>query len=61
MNLAPDGLIAWLVVGLIAGWLAGQFMKGGAMARWAISSLVSWARLSVVSFSACCSQGAVSA
>ena len=23
------GLIAWLVVGLIAGWLAGQVMKGG--------------------------------
>ena len=29
MNLDPGGLIAWLVVGLIAGWLAGQFMKGG--------------------------------
>jgi uncharacterized membrane protein YeaQ/YmgE (transglycosylase-associated protein family) len=29
MNLEPGGLIAWLVVGLIAGWLAGQFMKGG--------------------------------
>ena len=29
MELAPGGLIAWLVVGLIAGWLAGQFMKGG--------------------------------
>jgi uncharacterized membrane protein YeaQ/YmgE (transglycosylase-associated protein family) len=25
----PGGLIAWLVVGLVAGWLAGQFMKGG--------------------------------
>jgi uncharacterized membrane protein YeaQ/YmgE (transglycosylase-associated protein family) len=23
------GLIYWIVVGLIAGWLAGQFMKGG--------------------------------
>ena len=22
-------MIAWLIVGLIAGWLAGQFMKGG--------------------------------
>ena len=22
------GLIGWIVVGLIAGWLAGQFMKG---------------------------------
>jgi uncharacterized membrane protein YeaQ/YmgE (transglycosylase-associated protein family) len=29
MSLDPGGLIAWLVVGLIAGWLAGQFMKGG--------------------------------
>jgi len=27
--LEPGGLIAWLVVGLIAGWLAGQFMRGG--------------------------------
>ncbi len=24
----PGGLIAWLVVGLIAGWLAGRVMKG---------------------------------
>ncbi len=23
------GIISWLVVGLIAGWLAGQVMKGG--------------------------------
>lgn len=23
------GLIAWIVTGLIAGWLAGQVMKGG--------------------------------
>ena len=29
MTLDPGGLIAWLVVGLIAGGLAGQFMKGG--------------------------------
>ena len=29
MALDPGGIIAWLVVGLIAGWLAGQFMKGG--------------------------------
>jgi uncharacterized membrane protein YeaQ/YmgE (transglycosylase-associated protein family) len=28
MNLDPGGLIAWLVVGLVAGWLAGQFMQG---------------------------------
>jgi len=26
--LAPGGIIAWLVVGLIAGWLAGVVMKG---------------------------------
>ena len=29
MALDPGGIIAWLVVGLIAGWLAGQFMRGG--------------------------------
>jgi uncharacterized membrane protein YeaQ/YmgE (transglycosylase-associated protein family) len=29
ITLEPGGLIAWLVVGLIAGWLAGQVMKGG--------------------------------
>lgn len=29
MVLEPGGLIAWLVVGAIAGWLAGQFMAGG--------------------------------
>jgi uncharacterized membrane protein YeaQ/YmgE (transglycosylase-associated protein family) len=29
MVLEPGGLIAWLVVGLVAGWLAGQFMRGG--------------------------------
>lgn len=27
--LEPGGIIAWLVVGLIAGWLAGMVMKGG--------------------------------
>ncbi len=27
--LEPSGIIAWLVVGLIAGWLAGVVMKGG--------------------------------
>jgi uncharacterized membrane protein YeaQ/YmgE (transglycosylase-associated protein family) len=25
----PGGIIAWVVVGLIAGWLAGLAMKGG--------------------------------
>jgi uncharacterized membrane protein YeaQ/YmgE (transglycosylase-associated protein family) len=29
MNLDPGGIVAWLVVGAIAGWLAGQVMKGG--------------------------------
>jgi uncharacterized membrane protein YeaQ/YmgE (transglycosylase-associated protein family) len=29
MSLDPGGLIAWLVVGLVAGWLAGRIMKGG--------------------------------
>jgi uncharacterized membrane protein YeaQ/YmgE (transglycosylase-associated protein family) len=29
MHLEPGGIIAWLVVGLIAGWLAGLVMKGG--------------------------------
>ena len=23
------GVLSWIVVGLIAGWLAGQFMRGG--------------------------------
>ena len=27
--LEPGGIIAWLVVGLLAGWLAGQVMRGG--------------------------------
>jgi uncharacterized membrane protein YeaQ/YmgE (transglycosylase-associated protein family) len=27
--LNPGGLIAWIVVGLISGWLAGLVMKGG--------------------------------
>ena len=29
MQLDPGGLLAWLLVGLVAGWLAGHFMKGG--------------------------------
>ena len=29
MVLEPGGILAWLIVGLIAGWLAGQVMKGG--------------------------------
>jgi uncharacterized membrane protein YeaQ/YmgE (transglycosylase-associated protein family) len=29
MALAPGGVISWLIVGLIAGWLTGLFMRGG--------------------------------
>ena len=29
MNLDPGGIITWLIVGLISGWLAGIVMKGG--------------------------------
>jgi uncharacterized membrane protein YeaQ/YmgE (transglycosylase-associated protein family) len=29
MSLDPGGLLAWLVVGAVAGFLAGQVMKGG--------------------------------
>lgn len=29
MVLEPGGIVAWLVVGAIAGWLAGQVMSGG--------------------------------
>ena len=29
MSLEPGGLLAWLIVGLVAGWLAGIVMKGG--------------------------------
>ena len=27
--LEPGGVIAWLIAGLIAGWLTGLFMRGG--------------------------------
>ena len=29
MDLNPGGIIAWVVIGLVAGWLAGLAMKGG--------------------------------
>ena len=29
LGLYPGGIIAWLVIGLVAGWLAGMAMKGG--------------------------------
>jgi uncharacterized membrane protein YeaQ/YmgE (transglycosylase-associated protein family) len=29
LHLEPGGIIAWLIVGLIAGWLTGLFMRGG--------------------------------
>ena len=28
MDLNPGGILSWLAVGLIAGWLAGRVMKG---------------------------------
>lgn len=27
--MASHGIIVWLIIGAVAGWLAGQFMKGG--------------------------------
>ena len=27
--MAPETIIIWLVIGAVAGWLAGQIMKGG--------------------------------
>ena len=27
--MAPHGFIAWLIIGALAGWLAGMFVKGG--------------------------------
>jgi uncharacterized membrane protein YeaQ/YmgE (transglycosylase-associated protein family) len=29
MALEPGGIIAWIIVGLIAGWLTGLIMRGG--------------------------------
>jgi uncharacterized membrane protein YeaQ/YmgE (transglycosylase-associated protein family) len=29
ITLSPGNLVAWLVVGLLAGWLAARVMKGG--------------------------------
>ncbi|HEX5272576.1 MAG TPA: GlsB/YeaQ/YmgE family stress response membrane protein [Gemmataceae bacterium] len=29
MNLNPGGIIAWIVIGIVAGWLAGLVMRGG--------------------------------
>ncbi|MBV9282435.1 MAG: GlsB/YeaQ/YmgE family stress response membrane protein [Chloroflexi bacterium] len=29
ITLSPGGIIAWIIVGLIAGWLAGKVMSGG--------------------------------
>jgi uncharacterized membrane protein YeaQ/YmgE (transglycosylase-associated protein family) len=29
MVIEPGGIIAWLLVGLIAGWLTGKVMRGG--------------------------------
>jgi uncharacterized membrane protein YeaQ/YmgE (transglycosylase-associated protein family) len=27
--MSPHSLIAWLIIGAVAGWLAGSFVKGG--------------------------------
>ena len=29
VNMNPGGIVLWIIVGLIAGWLAGLFMRGG--------------------------------
>ena len=29
MNIDPTALVIWLLIGAIAGWLAGQIMSGG--------------------------------
>ena len=29
MNLEPGGIVAWIVVGLVAGWLASKLVGGG--------------------------------
>lgn len=29
LSMWPGGIISWIVVGLVAGWLAGLFMRGG--------------------------------
>ena len=29
MDIDPTALVIWLIIGAIAGWLAGQIMKGG--------------------------------
>jgi uncharacterized membrane protein YeaQ/YmgE (transglycosylase-associated protein family) len=29
LDLRPGGIIAWIVIGIVAGWLAGLAMRGG--------------------------------
>jgi uncharacterized membrane protein YeaQ/YmgE (transglycosylase-associated protein family) len=29
VTLSPGGIIGWIIVGLVAGWLAGKVMSGG--------------------------------
>ena len=36
------GILAWIVVGLIAGWLAGTVMKGGVFGGWIFGALGIW-------------------
>lgn len=51
------GLIYWIVVGLIAGWLAGKVMKGTATAFWPTLSSASSAASSEVAFLECSAFG----
>ena len=51
------GLLADLVVGLIAGWLAGQVMKGGGDGDIGTSFWDSWAVCWAAGFSGCWESG----
>ena len=51
------GFLTWIVVGLIAGWLAGQVMKGGGYGVLVDIILASWAGLWVAGCLACCISG----
>jgi uncharacterized membrane protein YeaQ/YmgE (transglycosylase-associated protein family) len=38
--MSTQNLILFLVIGVVAGWLAGKIMKGGLLALWATWSWV---------------------
>jgi hypothetical protein len=46
LTLSPGGLIAWIGVGLIAGWLAGLVVSGAALESSPTSCWASWGRWS---------------